>query len=204
MPQPYYGESNSIKPGVYPAVISQVAVLGHHADKDGLTYRTKLWFAFYIPSFNSNFRLSNFGINNWATPSKAPFVGLNEVVCAALGQTEMDADEVAGIDIFSLLGKSVFVTLEENEKGYTNITKLSPYLENIPVDCAVEKIAVGIEDFSNEELVQKLDKKAIELIQTSREYFELSKPIDLEEEEIPVVEAEKVDNSKEELEKVPF
>jgi len=173
MPKPFYGETAQlIEAGEYPAVITQVINLGHQRFKDREI--TKFWIEFWIPNMNTSRHLSNFGITSWLSPSKPPFVGFYELITAVESKATMSQDELKEYDLYSIAGKSVNVTFELNEKGYMNISKVTPYNGTAALTHDQEIITVGVEDFDTVEVMDKLrriNEKAVALIWGSSEYI---------------------------------
>jgi len=180
MPKPFHGEAMQlIEAGEYEAVITKVICLGHQAWKDKEV--TKFWVEFEIPSLgNITKPLSNFGINTWLSPSKPPFCGFYELIHAVLNQEKMEKDDLEAYDVFELAGKSIVVVIEQNDKGYMNITSVKPYTGGTAsIQPTTEIVTIGVEDFKNPELVDKAGEKARQLIWQSREFME--SPIDYEQ-----------------------
>lgn len=166
MPKPYYGEAAQlIDAGEYDAVITHVINLGHQAFKDREI--TKFWIEFWIPSLNTSKPLSNFGITSWLSPSKPPFVGFYELISAVTNNPLLTQDEAKAYDVFQLAGKSVKLVFAQNEKGFMNISAVQHSDETLVAP--EELITVGVEDFENTELLDKIPEKARNLIWFSRE-----------------------------------
>ena len=166
MPKPYYGEAAQlIDAGEYDAVITHVINLGHQTFKDREI--TKFWIEFWIPSLNESKPLSNFGISSWLSPSKPPFVGFYELISAVTSNPLLTQNEAKAYDVFQLAGKSVKIVFTQNEKGFMNITGVQHSDEALVAP--EEPITVGVEDFGNTELLDKIPEKARNLIWFSRE-----------------------------------
>ena len=171
MPAPMHGEAvQLIETGDYDAVITQVICLGHQAWKEKEV--TKFWVELFIPSLNISKPLSNFGINTWLSPSRPPFVGFYELITATTNEQNPSKDFLNDYDLFDVAGKSVTLTFDVNEKGYMNIVGVKPYTGTASLKTEEEIIKMGVEDFKNEELMEKISDKPRQMIWTSREFQE--------------------------------
>jgi hypothetical protein len=97
---------------------------------------------------------------------------------AATGNEELESKEAEDVDVFDLLGKSVFVKIEE-VNGYPRVTGVSKC--DLGLQYSGELVAVHKEDFSDPDKVAKLGKFAQKMISESNEYKELQKPIQIDD-----------------------
>lgn len=184
MSKQFYGEYNSLEAGTYEAVITQVVCLGHQDFKG--TARTKFWIGLDIEGIGER-SLSNFGIQSWLSPSKHPYVGFYELICAVLDNPAPSADELKEFDFFSLAGKNITVTYE-NVGGYMNITGIGRSMGIFKSD--KEIITISTDEYDNDELIRKLDVKASNMIYQSTEMTDiLSKAPKSEGEDIVSVDS---------------
>lgn len=168
MPSPEYGEaSKSVEVGkVYEAVISQVVSLGHQ-EYQGVS-RRKYYIAFDIPSEGMTRALNNFGVYSWTSKNKAPFVGLYEVFCA-VEKRELTPKEAEAYDIFQIAGKSVSIEFAENEKGFLNVSAVTPCANEVKT--TNEILTFGISEIGTEAM-EKLPKNVYNLVGASKEYVD--------------------------------
>jgi len=156
MPKPAYGElGDTIDAGKYDAVIYLIADIGHQQTLNGKSIH-KYFFEFDIPEKNTTKALSNFGIANWLSPSKAPYVGLYELI-TAVAKVPVTKEEIAVFDLWTLIGKTVKITIEEDEKGYMNVTAIEPAETDLKSER--ELFTFEIDDIPNLEKLGQLESK---------------------------------------------
>ena len=203
MPKPAFGEYTGVEEGrEYNAIISHVVSLGHQEYNGKKNH--KYYVEFFIPEINQGRALSAFGINNWTSPSQPPFIGFFEVIKAVTKNETLTGKQASEYDFFQLAGKSVTLEFAQNEKGYLNVSKVSPCEEEVKAD--VELVTFGVEEIGTEK-IETLPTKLQDLIAKSQEYLDaqFQKPTTVEDARdagIPIESAQDADEVH--PENVPF
>ena len=167
MPKPAHVEaSETVNAGEYDAVIYQIIDIGHHTFPSGKKAH-KYYFNLDIPEVKKTMPLSGFGIPNWDSPSKPPFIGMVELI-QAVAKVPITKEEMAAFDLWTMIGKTIKVTIGENDKGFMNVLGVKPADKDIKTD--KELLTFEIEDIDDINKLAQLDQRTTAQLQRSNEW----------------------------------
>ena len=166
-------ETKPLTEGTHPAVLYAMIDLGNQPYQDKKTGETKHWHRFMImfefPGFGSDKYTDTIICETFPSlnPSGKGWVGMHEIFGGKLGRDFTEAEK-EDFDIVPFLGKTFLLTVEENDRGYMQITKSQKPTEK--AEGTRELVFVGIDDFFNDEIMLKLPSFVVQKIQRSKEY----------------------------------